>query len=268
MVHDLIRERAQSLEAAGARWASSPAETVSGCDAVITSLPGPREVKTVFEGGIERTLVDGQTWIEMSTTDIGQLRDFARRLEMRGIHVLESPVTGGVANAYDAKITLFVGGDKPVFEAHRSVLEAMAARVIHLGALGNAMVAKLITNMIAFVNESALAEGLILGRRAGVAAEPLLDAIRHSYAGSFVADTDGPQLLAGIYRSSFALDLALKDMRLTQALANELNVPLPFGGLDEAILRRTKARYGGGADTLTLVKLMAEDCGVELSESG
>ena len=266
-VHDLDRARAAQLETDGAKWADSPAEVASHCDTVITSLPGPPEVKQVFEGGLAPALNRGQTWIEMSTTDVGQLRAFATTLESRGIHVLESPVTGGVTNAYAGQITIFVGGDANVLEAHRNLLQAVASKVIHLGALGNATVAKLITNMLAFVHAAGLAEGLLLGKQAGVAVGPLLEAIQSSYAGSFVADTDGPRALTGTYQSGFSLDLALKDMHLTQSVANAFNVPIPFGALGEASLRRTKARYGGDADVLTMMKLMAEDCGVELDEA-
>src|SRR5206468_4598438 len=137
--------------------------------------------------------------------------------------------------------------------------DALAARVIYMGTLGSAMVAKLITNMLAFVHAAALSEGLLLGMKAGLVSDTLLEAIRQSYGGSFVADVDGPRALAGTYDSGFALDLALKDQRLIHALAGDHAVPLPFGGLATAALERAKARYGGQADCLRMMEAILKD---------
>ena len=150
----------------------------------------------------------------MSTTDVGQLRAFAARLAGSGVSVLESPVTGGVWAAYERQATLFVGGEQAVFDQRRAVLDAMSSQVIYLGPLGNAMITKIITSMIGLVHDSVLGEALVLGKRAGLAPAPLLDAIQSSYAGSFVADVDGPRILDGSYDVSFSADLGLKDLGL------------------------------------------------------
>ena len=265
-VHDLDRSKADRLVDRGATWAGSPGEAVRGADSVITSLPGPPEVRSVFESGdgLLESLREGQTWIEMSTTDVGQLRAFATRLTGNGVSVLESPVTGGVRAAYHREATLLVGGEQAVFEQRRPVLDAMASHVIYLGPLGNAMITKVLTSMIGLVHDSVLGEALVLGKRAGLATAPLLEAIQRSYAGSFVADVDGPRVLDGSYDVSFAVDLGLKDLRLAERLAADLNVPLTLVGLAVAALERAKASYGGDADVLMLVRKLEEDCGVRL----
>ena len=140
----------------------------------------------------------------------------------------------------------------------------MASHVIYLGPLGNAMITKVLTSMIGLVHDSVLGEALVLGKRAGLATAPLLEAIQRSYAGSFVADVDGPRVLDGSYDVSFAVDLGLKDLRLAERLAADLNVPLTLVGLAVAALERAKASYGGDADVLMLVRKLEEDCGVRL----
>ena len=105
---------------------------------------------------------------------------------------------------------------------------------------------------------------MILGKRAGVGLEPLLEAIQHSYAGSFVADVDGPRVLSGSYDASFPVRLALKDMRLTHQLGETLNVPLVFGSLATKMLERSQAKYGEDSDTLAAVRSLEEDIGERL----
>ena len=267
-VHDLVREKAERLIDRGATWGATLRDTVENADTVITSLPGPAEVSQVFEAadGLLASLKAGQVWLEMSTSDRELIIRLAGELAERQITTLEATVTGGVANAYVGNITVFVGGDRPTFESLQGVLDALAGKVVYLGELGNATVAKLITNMIAFVHEAALAEGMILGKRAGVALEPLLEAIQHSYAGSFVADVDGPRMLAGSYDASFPVRLALKDMRLTHQLGETLNVPLVFGSLATELLERSRAKYGEDSDTLAAVRCIEEDIGERLQD--
>lgn len=265
-VHDLIRERADRLVDKGAHWGATLRDTVEGADTIITSLPGPKEVTQVFEAdnGLLASLSGGQVWLEMSTSDRALITRLADGLAEKQVTTMEATVTGGVANAYTGNITVFVGGDKKTFESLRGVLDAVAGEVFYLGALGNATVAKLITNMLAFVHGAALAEGLILGKRAGIELAPLLEAIQHSYAGSFVADVDAPRVLDGNYDSSFGIGLALKDMSLTHALGKELDVPLVFGSLATEVLERTREKYGEEADTLEAVKLIEEEIGERL----
>ena len=60
-VHDLERAKAEHLLDQGATWAVSTVEAARGADAVVTSLPGPAEVKSVFEsrGGLLESLREG-----------------------------------------------------------------------------------------------------------------------------------------------------------------------------------------------------------------
>ena len=265
-VHDLVRDKAAPLLDKGAKWGASLRETVENADTVITSLPGPSEVSAVFEaeGGLLASLHAGQVWVEMSTSDRGLITRLSHELGQKEVTTIEATVTGGVANAYIGQITVFVGGDKPTVDNLQPVFDAVAGKVIYLGALGNATVAKLITNMLAFVHEAALAEGLILGKRAGVALGPLLEAIQHSYAGSFVADVDAPRVLAGESGGSFGIGLALKDMRLTHELGETLDVALAFGSMATAALQRAEDRFGKDADTLDMVRLIEEELGERL----
>ena len=181
------------------------------------------------------------------------------QLNCKGVSVLEAPVTGGVANVNLGKITLFVAGKKSVYSRTFPIFQALAEEIIYLGKLGNATVAKLLTNMMAFVQEATLAESLILGVKAGVNPHCLLHAIQKSYAGSFVANLDGPRILSGDHDSSFAIKLPLKDMSLTLERAQQLSSPLPFGALVTELMKKTQKQYGPDADTLMSYKIQEGD---------
>lgn len=70
VVHDVRRDAAAGLEAAGASWAASPRETGAGRDVVITMLPRPEDVERVLLGpdGLLSGMSPGAIWMDMSTS--------------------------------------------------------------------------------------------------------------------------------------------------------------------------------------------------------
>ncbi|MBX3531915.1 MAG: NAD(P)-dependent oxidoreductase, partial [Rhizobiaceae bacterium] len=159
-VNDLHKEVAKDLIARGAHWAETPAEVARTCDAVITCLPSPAAVDAVVEGrnGILEGAHDGLVWIDMSTSDRHDVGRLVKLAEAKGVVMLEAPVTGGVHRAAAGQITVLVGGDAALFEAHRPAFEAMGGKVLHMGPLGSASVIKVITNMLAFIHLVACGE--------------------------------------------------------------------------------------------------------------
>lgn len=265
-VHDLVAERAQNLVALGARLAATPREAAEGAEALFTSLPGPRQVREVLEGanGAIEGLAAGSLWIDMSTTDLAQTQRFAKTLQARGVDALEAPVTGGVANAYAGKLSIFVGGSAEAYGRAAPLLRAIGEKIMHLGPIGSATIAKLITNLMCFVHEVALGEGLVLGSRLGLETNQLWEAIKVSYADSFVARVDGPDIFAGNYGSSFAIGLACKDIGLTLALAREAGLKLEAGELVERLYDDARRRYGDTAGCLSAIRTIERAAGVRL----
>lgn len=265
-VHDLSRERAQNLLARGARWAASPRATAAAAEVLFTSLPGPRQIREVIEGkdGAMRGLAPGSLWIDMSTTDLAETRRLAAAFAERDVAVLEAPVTGGVANAYAGKLSIFVGGSAEAYGRAAPLLGALGDKILHLGPIGSAAVAKLITNLMCFVHEVALGEGLVLGTRLGLDTIKLWEAIKVSYADSFVARVDGPDIFAGNYGANFSIALACKDIGLTLGLAREAGLTLEAAELVERLYTAARAQYGDDAGCLSAVRDIEARSGVSL----
>ena len=259
-VHDLSPKRADRLLAAGAKWANTPATLCTDSDTVITSLPGPPQVKTVVESenGLMQGMREGSTWIDMSTSDLHNMAEFAQAFEARGVSVLEATATGGVQAAWEGHVTLFIGGNETTVETQGPILEAIADRIYYMGALGNATITKLITNTMLFVTQAALIEGLLLGKKTGIDLSHLLEAIQGSYAGSFVADVDGPQIFDGSYDPTFEIGLVSKDMRLGTALGEENGVPMDVIRFVAERVYQAAGKYGEHSGALVSAKLLEE----------
>ena len=265
-VHDLNPETAAGLIEAGAKWATSPKQTAEAADTVITCLPSPAAVANVMTAadGVLAGLGEGGTWIEMSTNDLNEVKRLAALAADKGIACLEAPVTGGVHKAAEGEITVLVGGDKAVYDAHLPAFQTMGGKVIYTGPLGNASVVKVITNMLAFIHLVAAGEALMLAKRGGLDLTTAFEAIKASSGNSFVHETESQVILNGSYNIGFTMDLACKDLMFAHQLGRAFEVPLELAGLVEQIFVKARAQYGGDAWSPMVVKLVEDALGAEL----
>jgi 3-hydroxyisobutyrate dehydrogenase len=269
-VTDLDRGRGAGLVARGARWAGSARAVAEASDAVFTCLPSPAASAAVLDGpdGVLAGLAPGGAWIESSTVGPDDIRRLAEVALARGIATLEAPVTGGVHRAAAGEITVLAGGEEALFEAHRPALEAMGGTVLYMGPLGSAALAKVITNMLAFVHLVAAGEALMLARRGGLDLGHMFHAIRASSGNSFVHETECQLILNGSYDVGFSMDLAAKDLGLAMELGRRLGVPLDLAGATAETFARARRTYGGAAPSTMVVKLLEDDLGTDLRAPG
>ena len=269
-IFDLNKAAAKTLLAAGARWADSPAEVGKASDTVFTCLPSSKAVSAVVSAanGVLAGLAAGGTWIDMSTNDREETIRLAALAAAKGVAALEAPVTGGVHKAAAGDITVLVGGDQKVYEAHLPMLQAMGGEIIHMGPLGSAAVIKVITNMLAFINLVAVGEALMLAKRGGLDLAQSFHAIKASSGNSFVHETEGQLVLNGSYNINFTMDLACKDLGFATQLGRNFGVPLEVAGLVEQTFIRARSQYGGGAWSSQVVKLLEDAMSTDLRAPG
>lgn len=267
VVHDINPALAERHLAAGATWAASPAELAAQVDHVFTCMPSPVISEKVL-GQILETLKPGSTWLENSTNGRDEMIRLAGMAAAKGVKTLECPVTGGVHLAARGEITVLVGGESALFEAHRKVLQSIGKKIFHMGPIGSAAVIKVITNMLAFIHLVADAEALMLAKRGGLDLGQAWHAITASSGSSFVHETEGQLILNGSYDIAFTMDLALKDLGFAMAFGKEFGVPLDLASMTNQTFMKGKAVYGGGAQSTQIAKLLEDALGTDLRAAG
>jgi 3-hydroxyisobutyrate dehydrogenase len=266
-VYDLERSAADPVLAAGAHWANSIPALAKSCDGLITCLPSSAATAAVLQQALP-ALRSGSSWIEMSTNDFAEVEALAARARDLGIATLACPVTGGVHRAEAGDITVLVGGDAEVFALHEPALKAMGGRVIHLGGIEQAAVTKVVTNMLAFIHLIAAGEALMLCAKAGVDLRSAFDAIAASSGNSFVHETESQVILNGSYDIGFTMDLACKDAGFAVEFGRRFGVPLRLACVMEQTFIEGRAKYGGGAWSSMIVKLLEDSVGTPLRAPG
>ncbi|MEY3700195.1 MAG: hypothetical protein RIT16_555 [Actinomycetota bacterium] len=272
-IYDLNADAGKPLVAKGAKWANSIKELCDASDTVFTCLPSPRAIDAVVAGpgGVLESLAGRATpgtWVDMSTNDQSETLRLGEIAKSKGVQILESPVTGGVHKAAHGDITVLVGGEDKVFQAHKAALAAMGNPVLYIGPLGSAAVIKVITNMLAFIHLVAAGEALMLAKRAGLDLGVAFEAIKESSGNSFVHETESQVILNGSYNINFTMDLALKDLGFAMGFGREFGVPLDLAGHTYQTFIRAKEAYGGDAWSSQVVKLLEDATGTDLRAPG
>lgn len=268
-IHDIRREQGRNLEDAGAVWAANPAETAERSDVVLLSLPGPVQVESVVlgENGVFSGLAAGGACIDTSTNSPAVMRRIAEAGASRGIQVLDAPISGGIWGARDASLTVFAGGEEAAFEKYRPLFQCIGKTVVHMGPLGSGNVAKLVNNLIMYINFIGACEGMALGVKAGLDPRILLDVIKPSMGHSTFMERTMKLSLDG-KPLHFVTDGAVKDMRLCVELGRELDVPLEAGPLVETLIMQFRDAGHGQEDTLTYIRDYMQRSGVDLADWG
>lgn len=269
-VHDLEYKAAEKLIASGAKWADTPRALAGKSDTVISSLPGPPQVRAVMEGkhGVFAGIRKGCTWIDMSTTDAEEVERLGKIAAGKGVSVLEAPLTGGVTLAKAGGITILVGGEKEVFEAQLPMLRKIGGKILLMGPLGSASIVKVITNLLALGHLIMAGEAFMLGNQAGIDPKALLEGIQASSGNSYTIEKEMPLVYNGSYDVGFSMALACKDLGLTMKHARKYGVPLELGALVEQIFIRAKKQYGDTANSTQAVKLLEDTMNVYLRKTG
>lgn len=264
-VHDMRKSAGEPHVKAGATWADTVEEAARGADVVLTSLPGPKEVKAVAEG-LLKAMKPGSVWFDLSTNSPTVVRELHARFKEKKVSVLDAPVSGGPGGARSGKMALWVGGDKAEFERCRKVLDAVGDQVIYIGSIGAGSVAKLVHNCAGYSMQLALVELFTMGVKAGVEPLPLWAAIRQGALGrkrSF--DRIGENFLQGKFDPpNFALALAHKDVTLATELAREIGVPMRLASMTHAEMTEALNRGWGKRDARSYQILQQERAGVNI----
>ena len=263
VVHDVRADAADDLRAAGAAWASSPRETGTGRDVVITMLPTPRHVADVLLGpdGLLDGLAPGAVWVDMSTSVPEVAERVMAMAGPRQVAVLDAPVSGMATGAKAGTLQIFAGGSAADYQRVRPLLEAMGDpdRVLHVGGNGAGYTVKLMLNLLWFSHLVATAEVLTVGVRAGVDLAMLRRCLLASPAASNFLERDVLSVLEhGDYDDSFALALACKDLGLAVDLARQVGVPAEVSALVEQVYRRARAQYGDAGGEMLPIKLLED----------
>ncbi len=254
--YDLVAEKGKSLVELGGRAAPSAEAVAKSAEAVCVVLPSLASVEAVVLGprGLAASGPAGATIIQMSTISPALTERLAREVTARGLAFLDCPISGTSAMVAQGEGIIFVGGERSVFARWRPVLETILPRAVFIGAAGQAMVLKLVANLLVALHSAAAAEALLLARQAGLDLGLVLDVLTKSAATSRMLEVRGPLIARDEFPPQMKLDLFMKDLHLIQEAARSVGAPLPLTDVAERLYAAAMEAGHGGADLSVVVK--------------
>ena len=237
----------------GVTKAQTAQEAASGADVVITMLPNG-DIAHSVASDILPVMTKGAVLLDCSTIDVASARAMDQLAQDHGIGFLDAPVSGGVGGALAGTLTFMVGGSDSSFATARPLFDIMGQKSVHCGAAGNGQAAKICNNMILGITMIGTCEAFALADKLGLDRQAMFDVVSTSSGYSWTmnaycpAPGIGPQSPAdNDYKPGFAADLMLKDLRLSQQAAIDVDADTPMGAAATA-LYQTFVEQEDGAD--------------------
>lgn len=270
MVLDLDTAAMAPLIDVGAQPATSPADMARQCDITITCLPSPAVVAQVMESddGILTGLGPGDIWVEMSTTDAGEVVRLGELVAGVGASAADCPVSGGCHRAATGNISIFAGCDRATFERLLPLLSVMGRRILHTGELGSASQLKVVTNYLATANLVAVTEALAACAKVGLDLGVAYEAIAASSGTSFVHETESQVILNGSRDINFTMDLVKKDVGLFNAMVREAGMELELASLVAGVFDDGIERYGSREWSPNIIRRLEDEYGLDVRAPG
>jgi 3-hydroxyisobutyrate dehydrogenase-like beta-hydroxyacid dehydrogenase len=264
VVFDVSEDARAPLKEAGAATAASPRHVGDAADLVFVSLPTPDIVeRVVLDGVAEGKRV--KTIVDLSTSGPGMAGRVSRGLEPRGIAWIDAPVSGGVAGATNGTLAVMASGPRAAFAQTEPILKTFG-KVFFVGEkAGLAQVAKLGNNLLAAAALVISSEALVMGVKAGIDPNIMLDIINAgSGRNSATQDKFPRSILPRTFDFGFATGLSYKDVRLCVDEAESMGVPMVVGAAVRQMLAVTNAKFGPTSDFTSICRVVEEWAGVEV----
>lgn len=182
IVHDIAEERCAPFRAKGVPVATSARDLADRAEIVISCLPSIAVSKAVScgPGGI-REGGAAKVYVETGTVGTAAMIEIGETLAAAGIATIDAPVSGGQANADKGTLSTIVAGPPEAVARVRHVIDAYARHVFVVADRpGPAQTAKLVNNMLSITGMIAAFEGMVMGAKAGLDPQTMLDIINVS----------------------------------------------------------------------------------------
>jgi len=262
VVYNRSRDDIDTLLAEGSQFqaAGNPREVAERTRAVITMLPDSPDVRDVVfsENGVLSAFAKGHLLIDMSTIAPATAVEVDAALRERGARALDAPVSGGDKGAIAGTLSIMVGGDAADFQRAMPLFEAMGKTIVHVGAAGAGQIVKACNQVVVAINYAAVSEALVLGAKAGVDPEKIVEVLSGGLAASRVLELKGPSMVAHQFEPGFRVDLHRKDLGIARSTAGENSAPIPVTAVVSQLFEAAAAAGKGDRDHSALVTVYEE----------
>ena len=240
--------------------ASAPtvAKAVKGTDIVCACVGDDPDVRAIADEAFA-AMSKGAVFVDHTTASPGLAQTLAAEAKEKGLGFVDAPVSGGQAGAENGKLAIMCGGADDDFARARPIMEAYAARIVHIGPAGHGQLAKAVNQICIAGVLQGLSEGVHFAQTAGVDIDKLLEAISGGAAQSWQMVNRAPTMAKDEFEFGFAVEWMRKDLRIALEEARKRGAKLPVTALVDQFYADVEAMGGKRWDTSSLIRRLTRD---------
>lgn len=257
--------REAALEALGGKIAPSPRAVAVAAEMVITSLPSIAAFDDVIGGadGIAASARDGLIVCETSTLPIEVKERGRARLAEAGMVLLDTPLSGTGAQAAVKDLVVYASGESAAIARCADVFDGFSRAHFNVGAFGNGSRMKFVANLLVAIHNVAAAEAMVLGMKAGLDPQAILDVIGAGAGTSRMFEVRGPMMVANDYdEATMSVGLWRKDMQIIGEFAAGLGCTMPLFEASDRIYRDALDQGLAAKDTASVCAVLERMAGI------
>jgi 3-hydroxyisobutyrate dehydrogenase len=254
----------------GGRAAPSARAAASGASIVVVVVVNADQTEAVLFGtdGIADALASGAVILSCATMAPDRARALAAVAEARGLHYVDSPISGGAQRAAEGALTVLASGSPAAMAKAEPALGAMAANIYRLGdEAGIGASFKMINQLLAGVHIAAASEAIVFANRLGLDMRKVYEVITASAGNSWMFENRVPHVLDGDYAPRSAVDIFTKDLGIISDMSRSAKFPTPVASAALQMFLMTAAAGMGKDDDASVARLYASVTGIALPDA-
>lgn len=264
---DVSPEARAAFEQAGGTVAASAGAAAEGAGVFVIVVANDGQSESVIFGdGVAGKLPPGGTIVLHSTVSPAYAEGLGKRLAERGLHLLDAPMTGGMAAADAGQIVVMASGSDAAFAAASPTIERYAKRIVRVGDQpGQGSTMKMAHQLLAGVHIAAAAEALALATRAGIDPALFFDVATSGAANSWMLGNRGARMVSGDFATTSAVEIFVKDLGIVMDGGRALRFPLPIAAAAHQQFLAAAAAGHGRVDDAAVVKVYEMLAGISVA---
>lgn len=271
---DLSEARMKAFVEMGGTACANAQQAGEGAEAAFIMVMNGGQVRSVVfgntddgspDGGLVSTMAPGGVILLTATILPREARQLGQDLEDSGLHLIDTPVSGGFPGAQGGTLTMMAAGSDDVLALARPAMEAVSATIHKVGnEAGMGQTTKACLQSVIGSIFSSVFEASALAAKAGLKGEDFLKVLSTSSAGCVVANTALENIIDRQFEGTGShINTMHKDLTISLDMAGELGVPLFTASTAMQLFQAGRTKYPDG-DNWVVTRVMEEIVDAEL----
>jgi L-threonate 2-dehydrogenase len=265
--YDTDAARRRAMARAGVEIAADAVDVANKARDIITSLPSPSALAATA-AAIAKAKVPRRVIVEASTFTIEDKTKAASTLAKAGHVMLDCPVSGTGAQAKVKDIVVYASGEAAEIKRLRPLFAGFTRGLYEVGEFGNGSRMKYVANLLVAIHNVASAEAMVLGMKAGLPAQLVLDLVKAGVGTSRVFELRAPMMVRNNYKdATMKISVWQKDMDVIGSYARKIRVPTPMFDATKAIYNKALSSGRGAEDTAAVCAVLEQMAGLKRAKT-